>query len=153
KEAEWRCVPLLSAQKDVLLRRPDRLRPVPDHVPGRATDGDDVGGAVAVEVAAAEVLGGDVAVENGADPGRAVEVVHRHAMVLAAVAGEDLVVAVAVHVGDPEGMAVGEGGVDRRAGAELEGLQRLGKVNGDVDAVPGLDGGQEPAAVLEAADV
>ena len=39
-------------------------------------------------------------------------------MILAAVAGEDLVVAVAVDVGDPEGMAVGQGVVDHRPRAE-----------------------------------
>ena len=39
-------------------------------------------------------------------------------MVLAAVAGEDLVVAVAVDVGDPEGVAVGQGVVDHGPRAE-----------------------------------
>ena len=87
---------------------------IPDHVVGGAADGDDVGRAVAVEVAPAQVLGGDVAVEHGADPLAAgpIEVVHRDAMILAAVAGEDLVVAVAIDVGHPEGVAVGQGRVD-----------------------------------------
>ena len=41
------------------------------------------------------------------------------ARALAAIAGEDLVVAVAVHVGDPEGVAVLQGRVDHGPGAEL----------------------------------
>ena len=81
-----------------------------------AADGDDVGCAVAVEIAPAQVLGGDVAIDHGFRPcsGAAIEVVHRDPMVLAAVAGEDLVVAVAIDVGDPEGVAVGQGVVDAR---------------------------------------
>src|SRR4051812_47300200 len=64
-------------------------RPVPDDVVRLAADRHHVGRAVAVEVAAAEVLGGDVGVEDGAAPGLAVEVVGGDAVVLAAVAGED----------------------------------------------------------------
>ena len=41
-------------------------------------------------------------------------------MVLAAMAGEDLVVAVAVDVGDPEGVAVGQGRVEHGPRAEPE---------------------------------
>ena len=42
---------------------------IPDDVVRRAADGDDVGRAVAVEVAAPQVLRGDVAVEDGPRPG------------------------------------------------------------------------------------
>ena len=78
------------------------------------------GRAVAVEVAPAQVLRGDGRVQHGAIPGLAVEVIGRDPCVLAAVAGEDLVVAVAVHVGDPEGVAVVEGVVQDGRRAEME---------------------------------
>ncbi len=84
---------------------------------GGAADGDDVGGAVGVEVSASKVLGGDVGVEDGAVPGFAVVVVNRNAVVLASVAGEDFVVAVTVDVGGPEGVAGVEGVVED--GADL----------------------------------
>ena len=128
---------------------------VPDDVVRRAADGDDVGPAVAVEVAAAQVLGGDVAVEHGPGPlaGLPVEVVHRDPVILAPVAGEDLVVAVAVDVGDPEGVAVGQGRVEHGPGAELERL-RLGlRPDGDLAAVPGLDRRQEVAILAQPAEV
>ena len=75
-------------------------------------------------------------------------------MVLAPVAGEDLVVAVAVDVGDPEGVAVVQGGVDHRPGAELRATPAFVlRPDGDLGAVPGLDRGQELAAVVEPAEV
>src|SRR5206468_5812846 len=121
-----------------------------------AADGDEVGRAVAVEVAAAEVLGGRGGVEDGAGPGAAVEVVGQDARAGAAVAGEDLVGAVAVDVGDPEGVAVAQGVVDDRPRAERLPARTggpVGPVNGDLCAVPGLDRGEEPGAVGELADV
>src|SRR5271166_1469282 len=85
-------------------------RAVPDHVMRGAAHGDDVGRAVAVEVAAAQVLGGDVPVEHRTSPvpGRPVEIIHGNAMIGAAVAGEELVVAVAIDIGHPESMALGQ---------------------------------------------
>ncbi len=41
-------------------------------------------------------------------------------MILAAMAGEDLLVAVAIDVGDPEGVAVGQGVVDHGSRPKLE---------------------------------
>ncbi len=76
-----------------------------------------------------------------------IEVIHRNPMVLAAVAGEDLLVAVAIDVGDPEGVAVGQGIVDHGARPKLE---RAGLVFGpddDLGAVPGFDRGDETPAV------
>ncbi len=71
--------PRKSSRPDALSRVPGQvavllapLRTVPDDVVRRAADRDDVGRAVAVEVAAAEVLRGDVAVDDGSVPGLAV---------------------------------------------------------------------------------
>src|SRR5262249_5931059 len=88
-------------------------------VVGRPAHGDDFWRAVAVEVAPAQVLCGDVAVEDGTAPDsfRAVEVVHRNPMVLATVAGEDLIVAVAVHIAQPQRVAVVERIVQHGAAA------------------------------------
>ena len=92
----------------------------------------------------------------------AVEVVERDPVVLAAVACEDLVVAIAIDVGNPEGVAVGERVVQDDSWAELE---RSGIVAaavpgiagchayGHLVAVPGLDGGEEFASAGQLAQV
>ena len=49
----------------------------------------------------------------------AIEVVDRHSMVLAAMTGENLVVAVAIDVSDPEGMPLGQSIVDHTSRAKL----------------------------------
>ena len=139
---------------------PVRSRPpesIPDDIMRGAADGHDVGRAVAVDVAAAEVLRGDVAIEDGPGPGLpgSIELVHRHPMILAAVAGEDLVVAVPIDVGDPERMAVGQACCrSRSAGRTGTSWYRrtllggvLGEVDDDLAAVPGLDRREEAAAV------
>ena len=130
-------------------------RPVPDDVVRGAADGDDVWRTVAVEVASAQVLGGDLGVEYGAGPfpARPVEIIHRDPMIGAAVAGEDLVVAVAIDVGDPEGVAIGQGRVEDRARSELERSVLAFRPDDDLAAVPGLDRRQEVPAVIESAKV
>ena len=69
-----------------------------------AADGDHVWRTVAVEIASAQVLGGNVVVEYGAGPfpARPVEIIHRDTMIGTAVAGEDLVIAVAIDIGRPQ---------------------------------------------------
>ena len=85
------------------------------------------------EVAACPVLGGGVV---------AVEV---DAARLAAEAGDDFVHAIAVEVGDLDGVAVDQGGVDDFALP----LRAVLGVDRDLVAVPGLDGGQKSRLVCE----
>ena len=75
-------------------------------------------------------------------------------MILAAVAGEDFVVAVAVDVGQPESMAVSQRFIEHGAAAgRAEAFPAIiarddrSQVNGDAVAVPGLDRRQETPAV------
>ena len=71
-------------------------------------NGDDIGCAVTVEVATAQVLGGDVLVEHSAVPfpARSVKVIYRDSMIGASVACEELIVAVAINIGHPESVAI-----------------------------------------------
>ena len=122
-----------------------------------AADGDDVGGAVAVEVAAAEVLGGDVAVDDGAVPGRAVEVVDRDAIVPARGGRRRPRRRRRRRRRRPRGRGRRRGcrrsPSAGRTSEEASAVDSAGQVDGDLGAVPGLDRGEEPAAVLEPADV
>ena len=115
----------------------------------RATDGNDVGRAIAIQIASAQVLGGDVAVDHGLLPFLigSIEVIHRNPMVLAAVAGEDLLVAVAIDVGDPEGVAVGQGIVDDGARPKLERAWCDFGPDDNLGAVPRFDRGDKTRAV------
>ena len=68
-------------------------------------------------------------------------------MVLAAVAGEDLLVAVAIDVGDPEGVAVDQGIVDDGARPELQRARFAFGPDNNLGAVPGFDRGDKTLAI------
>ena len=86
-----------------------------------AADGDNVRHAVSIQIATAQVLGRNLAIEHRSLPvvQGAIKVVHRNPVVLAAMACKHLVVAIAIDVGDPERMSVGERFVEHGAAAEL----------------------------------
>src|SRR5271165_4292287 len=118
-----------------------------------AADGDDVWRTVAVEIASAQVLGGDLGVEYGAGPfpARPVGIIHRDPMIGAAVAGEELIVAIAIDIGHPESVAIGQGRVENRARSELERSVLAFRPDDHIAAVPGLDRGQKVPAVIQPA--
>ena len=75
-------------------------------------------------------------------------------MILASVAGEDLVAAVAVDVGSPEGVALGEGVVDDLAGSKRKFAGIVFPIHGDHAAVPGgFDGRQKGVLAGEPAQM
>src|SRR5262245_4068364 len=115
--------------------------------------------AITMEVAATEVLRRDLAVDDALVPiiASAIEMVGGNAMVLAAVAGEDFVVAISINISDPEGVALRKRVVKDRARAQMErfaivGATILNIVSGVAHrhgiAVPRLDGGNKPPPIF-----
>src|SRR5204862_7287549 len=108
---------------------------------------DDVGTAVAVEVADDQIFRIHAAVVDELlrfQRAFAIDRIDRQARLAAAPADRELVVAVAVEIGPAERVPLGQRGFD--GGLRPQRRARLLGVNGDAGAVPRFDGREQPAS-------
>ena len=68
-------------------------------------------------------------------------------------AGEDLVITIAVDVRDPERVAIRQCGVEDVTGFKFPGSLSFFQTDGDLRAMPGLDRGEKASAIRERAEV